>query len=67
MIVGNKGSGVTSQINMLCDKYKLESLNLKEEFLSILEKEKKVRRRQRQLEKGFKAPIFEDDDDGNKV
>lgn len=67
MIVGNKGSGVTTQINMLCEKYKLESLNLKEEFLSILEKEKKVRRRQRQLEKGFKAPVFEDDEDGNKV
>jgi YHS domain-containing protein len=33
MIVGQKGSGITTQIDKLCKKYKISSLNLKEAFL----------------------------------
>jgi ABC-type multidrug transport system fused ATPase/permease subunit len=40
MIVGQKGSGVTTQIDLLCKKYKVNSLNLKQEFLKQREKNK---------------------------
>mmetsp|Transcript_9737 Transcript_9737/g.9478 ORF Transcript_9737/g.9478 Transcript_9737/m.9478 type:complete len:100 (-) Transcript_9737:128-427(-) len=39
---------------MLCDKFKLEELNLKEEFLKKLASEKDIRRRRRLLDRGFK-------------
>jgi len=34
MIMGMKGSGVTTQIQKLCNKYKLQELCLKEDFLA---------------------------------
>jgi len=33
MIIGLKGSGVSTQIKMLCDKFKIDSLDLMTEFL----------------------------------
>ncbi len=33
MIIGLKGSGVSTQIKMLCDKFKIDSLALMDEFL----------------------------------
>jgi hypothetical protein len=56
MVLGNKGSGVTTQINLLCERYKLESFNLKDEFLKKLKAEKEIRKRRRLLDRGFKAP-----------
>jgi len=38
---------------LLCKKYKVNALNLKEEFLKQREKNKKDRRRQRVLNVGF--------------
>lgn len=42
---------------MLCDKFKLEELNLKDELLSKLKSEKEIRKRRRLLDRGFKAPL----------
>lgn len=55
MICGMKGSGVTTQINMLCEKYKLNEFELMKEYLSTINKEKAKRRRMRLLNRGFKA------------
>jgi hypothetical protein len=33
MIMGHRGAGVTTQIRMLCDKFKLEDIQMKESFL----------------------------------
>jgi len=52
-----KGAGITTQIQLLCDKYKLESLNLKDEFLKKLKSEKDIRKRQRLLTRGFRPPL----------
>lgn len=56
MIMGTKGSGVTTQIQMLCDLYKLDSLELHTEFLKRLDKEKKLRQRSRRINQGFVPP-----------
>jgi len=45
MILGTKGSGVTTQINKLCEKYKLNPFKLKEELEKKLLAEKDKRRR----------------------
>ncbi len=39
---------------MLCEKYKLEEFNLKDEFLAKLKEEKEIRKRRRLLDRGFK-------------
>jgi len=36
MILGVKGSGVSTQIRMLCEKFKLEEFQLKKEFFERL-------------------------------
>jgi signal recognition particle GTPase len=43
MIMGMKGSGVTTQIQKLCSKYKLDELNLKDEFMAKMKSEKETR------------------------
>jgi len=64
MICGQKGSGVTTQIQMLCDKYRLESFDLLKEFLSKLNSEKAKRKRLRLLNRGFKPlPEVEEGED----
>jgi YHS domain-containing protein len=61
MIVGNKGSGVSTQIRMLCDKYKLEEFELQKEYLSKIKLEQAKRQRLRLLKRGYKAmPIDEE-------
>lgn len=61
MILGNKGSGVTTQIRKLCDRFKLEEFELQKEFLAKIKKEQDSRRRLRLLKRGFKAmPIDEE-------
>jgi len=40
MLIGPKGSGVTTQMNMICDKYKLGQMNILEQFLKRLFEEK---------------------------
>lgn len=56
MILGMKGAGISTQIKKLCDKYKVEELKLKDNFLSRMKVEKEVRKRRRLLDRGFKAP-----------
>jgi hypothetical protein len=41
---------------MLCDKFKLEELNLKDEYLNKLAEEKETRKRRRLLDRGFRPP-----------
>jgi hypothetical protein len=42
---------------MLCEKYKLDEFNLKDELLKKLKEEKDKRKRRRLLDRGFKAPL----------
>jgi len=53
MIIGQKGSGISTQIDLLCKKYKLDSLKLKDEFIDAMESAKAARKRGRQLQFGF--------------
>lgn len=64
MIMGMKGSGVTTQIQKLCAKYKLEELNLKDEFMAKMKSEKETRQRRRLLERGFRPPLPADEETG---
>jgi adenylate/nucleoside-diphosphate kinase len=64
MIMGMKGSGVTTQIQKLCSKYKLEELSLKDEFLAKMKSEKEARQRRRLLERGFRPPAPADEETG---
>ena len=48
---------------MLCDKYKLEEFNLKNEYFKKLREEKEQRKRKRLLDRGFRPlPPSEDDE-----
>src|SRR5689334_6057944 len=42
---------------MLCEKYKLDDLVLKDEYLKILRAEKEKRKRARLLNRGFRPPL----------
>lgn len=55
MVIGLKGSGVSTQIQKLCDKFKIESLDLMTEFLKETKLQKEKRKRERLLKRGFKA------------
>jgi len=61
MLIGMKGAGVTTQIKMLCDKFKIDSLELMPEYLATMDSELKKRKRTRLLARGFR-PIPESDD-----
>lgn len=56
MILGMKGAGITTQVQKLCDKYKLSQFDLKNEFMARMKKEKESRKRRRLLDRGFRAP-----------
>jgi adenylate/nucleoside-diphosphate kinase len=62
MLVGVKGAGVTTQIDKLCKKFKISSLDMKVEFLKLMNEEKNKRKRARLLARGFKEPEPRDDD-----
>lgn len=49
LIIGNKGSGVTTQIQMLCEKFKLQEFELQKEYLAKVKLEKEKRQRSRLL------------------
>ena len=55
MIMGLKGSGVTTQIQMLCEKFKLEEFELLAEYLKRQKIELEKRQRTRYLERGYKG------------
>ena len=55
MLTGNKCAGITTQINMLCDKFKLESLELMSTFNQEQADQLKARQRKRLLDRGFKG------------
>lgn len=63
MIIGPKGSGVSTQIEKICSKYKIPQFLLKEEFLKKIKEEKEERKKQRLLTRGFKAPEPVEDED----
>lgn len=65
MICGLKGSGVTTQIRMLCEKFKLEEFELLKEYLARQKSELQKRQRLRLLERGFK-PMPIDEETGQK-
>lgn len=65
MLVGMKGSGVSTQIEKLCRKFKIQSLNLKDDFLDLMKTEKNKRKRARLLARGFKEPEPVDDAEEN--
>ena len=64
MLIGPKGSGVKTQVNLLCDKYKLSSMNVLETFLAWLTEEKKKWKRAWLLARGFKEPGEPDEETG---
>jgi adenylate kinase family enzyme/YHS domain-containing protein len=67
MITGVKGAGTSSQVRMICEKYKLEDMVLKDCFLKKLKDEKAKRRRERHLKRGFKPlPEKEEDEDAEE-
>ena len=63
MILGCKGSGVTTQQQMLAKKFKLDTLNLREEFLEKFISEREIRKRRRLLDRGFKPPPPPEDEE----
>jgi adenylate/nucleoside-diphosphate kinase len=68
MIMGMKGSGISTQIRMICEKYRLDEFVLKDEYLDRLKSEKDLRKRQRLLERGFKPlPPKEDEEENDPV
>ena len=56
MLVGMRGAGVSTQIQNLSKKYKISCLELKNQFLALMEAEKAKRQRSRRLTRGFKEP-----------
>lgn len=57
MILGQRGAGTTTLIRMMCEKYKLNELELKKEYLKKLHEEKEKRKRSRLLNRGFRPPL----------
>ena len=55
LITGNKCAGVSMQINLLCEKFKLEPLELENAFNTKQAEELKSRQRKRLLDRGFKG------------
>ena len=62
MLTGTKCAGITTQINMLCEKFKLDSLEVQDSFNKKQAEQLKARQRKRLLARGFKGfPEPEDD------
>jgi len=64
MIMGHRGAGTSTQIRMLCEKFKLSDFELKKNYIAKLDEEKEKRKRRRLLDRGFGKPA-EPDEDGN--
>ncbi len=56
MIIGQKGSGATTQIAKMCAKYKISSLELANTYLATMRADKELRKRARLLARGFRPP-----------
>ena len=66
MLIGMRGSGVTTQLANLKEKYDIPTLDLHHRYKEYLEKEKELRRAKRKFQKvGFLNPEVEDDGEGN--
>lgn len=62
--MGMKGSGVTTQIDMLSKKFKINKVNLYEKYIETLNSEKNKRKRARMLARGFRPlPEVEEGED----
>lgn len=56
LMMGAKGSGMKTQMNLLFKKYMLTRLDLKDDLLNNLQVEKDKRKEERLLQRGFKPP-----------
>lgn len=56
LMMGVKGSGLKTQMNLLYKKYMLTRVDLKDDLLNTLQNEKSKRRQERLLQRGFKPP-----------
>ncbi len=64
MVMGHRGAGTTTIIRMICEKFKLEEFELKNEYLKKLKEEKEKRKRARLLNRGFRPPPPADEETG---
>ena len=55
--MGPRGSGVSTQITKLCDKYRFSPFEIKNAYVDVMLKEKEERKRKRLLARGFKPPL----------
>jgi adenylate/nucleoside-diphosphate kinase len=67
MIMGNRGAGTSTLIRMLCDKFRLDEFQLKQQFLKKQNEEKEKRKRGRLLNKGFAPPAGVDEETGKPI
>jgi hypothetical protein len=65
MITGTRGAGVSSQIHLLCEKYKLNEFKIRGAFEQKLKEEKEKRKRGRLLARGFK-PLPPPEEEGEE-
>ena len=63
MLLGVRGAGLHTQMEMLQQKYMINGLELKQKFVEQLLKTRKERRHRRFLARGFVAPEPRDDED----
>lgn len=56
LMMGVKGSGMKTQMNLLFKKYLLTRLDLKEDLLNTLQNEREKRKEERLLLRGFRPP-----------
>jgi len=49
----------------LCDRYKLDELVLKDEFMRKMTSEKETRKRRRLLDRGFRPPLPAEEEGGD--
>lgn len=63
MLAGPRGSGVTTQLELLEKEYGIPELIVQAEFLKLLRAGKARRKHERLLKRGFKAPPPKDDEE----
>jgi len=61
MVIGIRGSGMHTQLKLLNEKFNIPTLDLKSHLLKRLALEKEKRKTQRALERGFKAPEYDEE------
>jgi adenylate/nucleoside-diphosphate kinase len=67
MLLGVRGAGLHTQMEMLRQQFMIDTLELKEKFMEQAIKTRKARRHRRFLARGFIAPDPRDDDDPEPI